>query len=200
MKEQRGWLQDKTEQVVLGSGSPRRRELLQVLGVPFVVDKSTKEEVTRSSVPEDVVMELAEQKAAEVAQRHPDGSLVIGADTIVALEGRILGKPADAADAAKMLHALQGKTHQVYTGVCLIRQKGDTCEKEVFYECTKVHVAQMTDGEIAEYVATGEPLDKAGAYGIQGYFAPFVTGIEGDYYNVVGLPVHALYAHLFGRT
>ena len=82
--------------------------------------------------------------------------------------------------------------------MCLIRQTGTEQQKKVFYECTSVHVAEMTDREIADYIATGEPLDKAGAYGIQGYFAPFITGIEGDYYNVVGLPVHALYRHLFG--
>ncbi len=192
------WLQDKTEQVILGSGSPRRRELLQLMQISFQVDKSTSEEVPHSSEPWEVVMELATQKASEVADRHRDGNLVIGADTIVALNDRILGKPADEAEAAEMLYALQGKTHQVYTGVCLIRQTGTEQQKEVFYECTSVHVAEMTDREIADYIATGEPLDKAGAYGIQGYFAPFITGIEGDYYNVVGLPVHALYRHLFG--
>lgn len=191
------WLENKEEQVVLGSGSPRRQELLQQMGLHFIVDKSENEEVPRSCIPSEVVMELAEQKALEVAGRHTDGSLVIGADTIVALDDRILGKPADEEEAFEMLHALQGRAHQVYTGVCLVRRNGEEIQQELFYECTHVHVIEMSDEEIRAYIATKDPMDKAGAYGIQGFFAPFISGIEGDYYNVVGLPVSSLYRHLF---
>lgn len=191
------WLQNKEEQIILGSGSPRRQELLQQMGLKFMVDKSRNEEIPHSTIPSQVVMELAEQKAREVAARHTDGTLVIGADTIVALEDRILGKPADEADAFAMLKSLQGRNHQVYTGVCLIRRTGDKIQQECFYECTQVHVIAMTDAEIQAYVDTKDCLDKAGSYGIQGLFAPYISGIEGDYYNVVGLPVSSLYQHLF---
>ncbi len=191
------WLENKEEQIVLGSGSPRRQELLQQMGLHFVVDKSEHEEVPHSNVPSEVVMELAEQKALEVAARHTDGSLVIGADTIVALDEWILGKPANEEEAFAMLKKLQGRAHQVYTGVCLVRRNGAHVQKENFFECTHVHVIEMSDEEIQTYVATKDPMDKAGAYGIQGLFAPFISGIEGDYYNVVGLPVSSLYRHLF---
>lgn len=183
------------EDIILGSGSPRRLELLQLVAASFEVDKSTGEEIISSTVPSEVVLELAQQKALEVAMRH-EGKLVIGADTVVALDTEILGKPKNAEDACRMLSMLQGKVHQVYTGVCLLKKDGEQIRTDCFYECTNVHVAAMTEEEIAGYVATGEPMDKAGAYGIQGLFAPFISGIEGDYYNVVGLPVHALYQHL----
>lgn len=183
------------EDIILGSGSPRRLELLQLVADSFEVDKSTGEEIISSTVPSDVVLELAQQKAMEVAMRH-EGKLVIGADTVVALDTEILGKPKDEEDACRMLSMLQGKVHQVYTGVCLLKKDGEQIITDCFYECTDVHVASMTAEEIAAYVATGEPMDKAGAYGIQGLFAPYISGIEGDYYNVVGLPVHALYQHL----
>lgn len=191
------WLQNKEEQIILGSGSPRRQELLQQMGLKFIVDKSQNEEIPHSTAPSQVVMELAEQKAREVAARHTDGTLVIGADTIVALDDRILGKPADEAEAFSMLKSLQGRHHQVYTGVCLIRRTGEEIQQACFYECTQVHVIPMTDAEIQAYVDTKDPLDKAGSYGIQGLFAPYISGIEGDYYNVVGLPVSSLYQHLF---
>ncbi len=191
------WLENKEELIILGSGSPRRQELLEQMGLHFVVDKSQGEEVAHSTIPSQVVMELAEQKAREVAARHTEGSLVIGADTIVVLDDRILGKPGDEAEAYEMLRALQGRTHQVYTGVCLVRRTGEEIQQELFYECTHVHVTEMSHEEIQAYVATKDPMDKAGGYGIQGLFAPFISGIEGDYYNVVGLPVSSLYRHLF---
>lgn len=191
------WLKNKEEQVILGSGSPRRQELLHQMGLRFIVDKSQNEEIRHSNMPSEVVLELAQQKAEEVAERHRDGSLVIAADTIVALNEKILGKPADEEDAFLMLKSLQGRTHQVYTGVCLMRKTTLQTEQELFFVCTKVHVMDMSDEEIRAYIATGEPLDKAGGYGIQGLFAPFIRGIEGDYYNVVGLPLNALYQHLF---
>lgn len=148
----------------------------------------------QKTLPCDIVCELAHQKAFEIAKAQKAPCYVIGADTIVAFENRILGKPKDSADAVRMVSMLQGNTHQVYTGVTLIEVCSDgSLHEKSFYEETNVHVCQMTKDEIASYVATGEPLDKAGAYGIQGTFSIYVSGIEGDYFNVVGLPVSRLY-------
>ena len=150
--------------------------------------------MSTKTLPCDIVCELAHQKAFEIAKAQKAPCYVIGADTIVAFENRILGKPKDSADAVRMVSTLQGSTHQVYTGVTLIEVCADgSLREKSFYEETNVHVCQMTKDEIASYVATGEPLDKAGAYGIQGTFSIYVSGIEGDYFNVVGLPVSRLY-------
>lgn len=174
--------------VVLASASPRRRELLQRAGVDFTVRASDAEEfIEPGTPPHEAVMQLAAQKALAVARDCPD-DLVIGADTVVVFDGEILGKPADTADAARMLHRLSGQTHAVYTGVCLVRG-GKT---ETFFEQTQVTFYPLTDEQIASYIATGEPMDKAGAYGIQGRGCTLVRGICGDYFNVVGLPVAAL--------
>ena len=189
---------------------------MQQIGLDFEVKVSEVEEKVTSTVPEEVVQELSRQKAEAVAklvweqintnsledmkeQKTGDSTnLVLGADTIVACDGRILGKPRDAADAVRMLTVLSGRAHEVYTGVTFAYQDpvGDAIETHTFYECTKVHFASMTAEEIAEYVATGDPLDKAGAYGIQGFCARYITGIEGDYNNVVGLPVGRVYQEL----
>ena len=179
----------------LASGSPRRKELLTLAGFNFTVCPAKGEEVTtKKTLPCDIVCELAHQKAFEIAKAQKAPCYVIGADTIVAFENRILGKPKDSADAVRMVSMLQGSTHQVYTGVTLIEVCADgSLREKSFYEETNVHVCQMTKDEIASYVATGEPLDKAGAYGIQGTFSIYVSGIEGDYFNVVGLPVSRLY-------
>ncbi|MBR1702399.1 MAG: septum formation inhibitor Maf [Lachnospiraceae bacterium] len=190
--------------IILASASPRRRELMQQIGLDFEVKVSEVEERVTSTVPEEVVQELSRQKAEAVArlflgrEESKDNRLVLGADTIVACDGRILGKPRDAADAVRMLTMLSGRAHEVYTGVTFAYQDpvGDAIETHTFYECTKVHFASMTAEEIAEYVATGDPLDKAGAYGIQGFCARYITGIEGDYNNVVGLPVGRVYQEL----
>ena len=147
---------------------------------------------------------LSFQKAKDVAARLlkgelEPGCLIVGADTVVAAGGKILGKPKDRKDAAEMLSAIQGDVHQVYTGVTLAEVKaGRIVRAETFSSCTSVTVCPMTDEEIAEYARSGEPLDKAGAYGIQGVFAKFVEKIEGDYNNVVGLPVAAVYQRLRG--
>ena len=145
----------------------------------------------------ETVEKLSQDKAISVADRLENESepcLIIGADTVVAFEGKILGKPSDEEDALDTLLKLQGKSHQVYTGVTLIEVCADgSLREKSFYEETNVHVCQMTKDEIASYVATGEPLDKAGAYGIQGTFSIYVSGIEGDYFNVVGLPISRLY-------
>lgn len=185
------------KRIILASQSPRRRELLTQIGLKFEVIPSTVEEVITSANPVEVVQELAQQKArdvAEVAGREmaKDSLLVIGADTIVVYEGKILGKPEDKEDAVRMLTMLQGKEHSVYTGVALL-----TGEQEIiFAEETRVQMCPMTPEEIAWYVNTGEPMDKAGAYGIQGLCARFVRQIQGDYNNVVGLPVGRIYQEL----
>ena len=195
-------------QIILASSSPRRRELMRQIGLDFEVKVSDVEERVTSTVPAEVVMELSKQKAEAVAEQalteasansEKAAILIIGADTIVVCDGRILGKPKDAAAAEHMLSLLSGRAHEVYTGVAFVWW--DVCEAgerrvHTFYECTKVHFAPMTAEEIAEYVATGDPLDKAGAYGIQGFCARYITGIEGDYNNVVGLPVGRVYQEL----
>lgn len=187
--------------VILASGSPRRKELLAQAGFTFTVCPAKGEERTTKALPCDIVCELSHQKALEIAKAQNTSCYVIGADTIVAFENRILGKPKDSADAVRMVSMLQGNTHQVYTGVTLVEvcEDGSLREKS-FYEETNVHVCPMTEDEIAAYVATGEPLDKAGAYGIQGAFSIYVSGIEGDYFNVVGLPVFRLYHEFFEFT
>ena len=177
------------KKIILASASPRRKELLSQIGVTFEIIKAEKEEHITSSIPTEVVKELSMQKAKEVAAKC-DGSIIIGADTIVAMEGQILGKPKDRADAMRMLRLLQGKKHQVITGVTVLLGSTKTLS---FAEVTDVSLYPMTDAQIERYIATKEPMDKAGAYGIQGRFAAYVRGIEGDYNNVVGLPIGRLY-------
>ena len=187
--------------IILASSSPRRQELLTQIGLPFEVCPSEWEEVTDKELPEEVVQELSYHKAMEVYERNvtEEGTVVIGADTIVACGGQILGKPGTRERAEEMLGKLQGGTHQVYTGVAFVwKEKGRT-ESAGFYECTDVRVYPMTEEEIRCYVETGEPMDKAGAYGIQGGFAAFIQGICGDYNNVVGLPVGRVYQELKKR-
>ena len=186
--------------VILASGSPRRLDLLRQVGIEPEVEPSHVEEVITSTVPDQVVMELSRQKAEDVAVRHAgEDVVVIGADTVVAFDGKILGKPKDEADAIHMISSFQGKTHQVYTGVTLVfcgkagEKTGERWKTITFAEETDVHVCLMTEEQIQAYVKTGEPMDKAGAYGIQGYFAAWVSGISGDYNNVVGLPVGRVY-------
>lgn len=187
--------------IILASASPRRQELLTQIGLPFEVCPSEWEEVTDKELPEEVVQELSYHKAMEVYERNvtEEGTVIIGADTIVACGGQILGKPGTRERAEEMLGKLQGGTHQVYTGVAFVwKEKGRT-ESAGFYECTDVRVYPMTEEEIRCYVETGEPMDKAGAYGIQGGFAAFIQGICGDYNNVVGLPVGRVYQELKKR-
>ena len=189
------------ERIILASASPRRRELLSQIGIEYEVMPSDAEEKTQMSRPEEIVMELSRKKAADIEGRleakGEDGFLIIGADTVVASDGRILGKPKDREDALRMLRMLQGKTHQVITGVAVILE--DKKKTVNFAEVTKVYVCPMTEEQIERYVDTGEPMDKAGAYGIQGRFAAYVSGIEGDYNNVVGLPVARLYQELLAE-
>ena len=175
--------------MILASASPRRKELLALAGYDFTVETAAVEETYDPTLPpEQIVMHLAAIKSAPVAARHPNET-VIGADTVVVLDETILGKPRSEEDAKAMLRLLSGRVHQVYTGVCLRRGETKVC----FHECTLVHFKVLTEEEIAAYVATGEPMDKAGSYGIQGKGCILVEGIEGDYFNVIGLPVSRLY-------
>lgn len=187
--------------IILASGSPRRQELLTQIGLEFIVIPSKKEEVLRYSDPKDVVEDLSRQKAEDIAARAEPGTVIIGADTVVALDGEILGKPHDPEEAKRMLNKLQGRTHQVFTGVTIVIKGEDgAAEEEItFSEKTEVHIYSMADEEIRRYVATGDPLDKAGAYGIQGMFAAYVEGITGSFYNVMGLPVGRVYQELKRR-
>ena len=178
--------------LVLASASPRRQELLRNAGIEF--------EVQPAHIPEDPLPgeaakayaeRLARQKALAVAQRRPKDT-VLGADTVVVVDGQLLGKPSDAADAARMLRLLSGREHQVITGVCLVVGG----KPSVASETTIVTVSELTDQDIAEYVATGEPMDKAGAYAIQGIASRWIPHIEGDYSNVVGLPVALVFRML----
>ena len=180
--------------VILASASPRRKELLAQIGIiPEIIPSSTEETVT-SENPADIVRELSAQKCRDVASRADGDAIVIGSDTIVTLGGEILGKPADEADAFRMLSELQGRTHEVYTGVTLNLLRDGVCvREEIFFEKTEVMVAPMSEEEIRAYIRSGDPMDKAGAYGIQGAFARHIEGIRGDYFTVVGLPLCRLW-------
>ncbi len=170
--------------MILASASPRRQELLTRLGLPFrVVVPNVDESALTAEDPAVLVTDLAEAKARAVAAE--DRSLVLAADTVVVLNGQVLGKPKDEAEAAAMLRALGGRSHLVYTGLCLIR--GKQCRRG--YEKTVVRMRSLSEADIAAYVLSGEPMDKAGSYGIQGLGALFVSGIEGDFYTVMGLPL-----------
>ena len=177
------------EKIVLASGSPRRKELLARTGVVFSVVVSNGEENTNLTDPAETVEKLSQDKAISVADRLENESepcLIIGADTVVAFEGKILGKPSDEEDALDTLLKLQGKSHQVYTGVAFCR---DGKVLSSFVQCTEVDFYPLTERQIQRYLATKEPFDKAGAYGIQGKGGLFVRGIRGDYFNVVGFPL-----------
>lgn len=223
--------------LILASNSPRRRELLQQVGLDFQVIPSDCEEICTLEKPEALVEELARQKAENVAgklaekirngedlsqkvqgagnlsqkvqnvedlpgnSREENGEelVTLGADTVVALDGGILGKPEDEEDAFHMIQSLQGRAHQVYSGVALIAlsmRTGEVVSEKTFHGRTEVEVVPMTGEEIRAYIATGEPMDKAGAYGIQGRFAAYIEGIGGDYCNVVGLPISRLVREL----
>lgn len=182
--------------IILASASPRRKELLEKAGVSFTVMPASSEEKITSQDPEEAVQELASGKAVAVAQTvgcQPQGTLIIGSDTVVVSEKKILGKPADRADAIETLQKLQGNTHQVYTGVTVLERTGEEWKAYTFSECTDVTFYPVTEEEICAYVDTGEPMDKAGSYGIQGLWGIYVKGICGDYNNVVGLPVARLF-------
>lgn len=175
--------------IILASNSPRRKELLTQAGIDFEVIAADVEEITTKTKPNEVVEELSQIKAKAVALVNP-GRLVLAADTVVAFDGAILGKPKDEEDAFKMLTMLSGNTHQVYTGVTFIDADGIV---NTFSECTDVTMYENSEALIKAYIATKEPMDKAGAYGIQGKGAVLVKDIKGDYNNVVGLPLARVY-------
>ncbi len=185
---------------VLASASPRRRELLTKILPQYEVIPAVSDEDCKKTEPSEIVEELSFQKAYEIFYKiftdTADCPVVIGADTVVSYNHRVLGKPADSGEAVEMVRMLQGKEHSVFTGVTLFFSQNNEVRHVTFSECTKVRVANMTEDEIQSYVESGEPLDKAGAYGIQGLFGKFISGIDGDYYNVVGLPVARLYQEL----
>lgn len=186
--------------IILASGSPRRKELLEQIGMEFEIITSDVDENTDITKPEDYVIYLSGIKAKAVFDKLKQENrynnkeyVIIGADTIVSHKGNILTKPKDEEDAVNILKELAGDCHQVYTGVTLLYSDGT---KKSFAEKTDVHCYDMTLQEIKDYISTGESMDKAGAYGIQGRFAAFIKGIEGDYNNVVGLPVSRIYQEL----
>lgn len=196
--------------IILASASPRRKELLKKLFPDFEVIPAKGTEVYTKQHPSEIVQELSGQKAAEIeqtlygmadtAQKAADiiyeqsrDYLILGADTVVALRDQILGKPRDVSHAKEMLRMLAGNVHQVYTGVTLIIVLHGKRQCIEFAECTHVRFYPMTDAEIEAYVRSGEPMDKAGSYGIQGLGGRFVQGIDGDYQNVVGLPTARIY-------
>ena len=175
--------------IILASGSPRRADLLRSAGISFdVLPVDVDERFRPGERPEHAVARLAEAKAATVAATHRDAA-VLGADTTVVIRGQTLGKPADAADATRMLHLLSGRSHDVLTGVCVSFQG----RRLIHVEPTRVRISRLSDAEIAWYVSTGEPFDKAGGYAVQGLASRFVEGIDGSYSNVVGLPISSVY-------
>ena len=180
--------------IILASQSPRRRELLGQMGLKGfkILSPEVDEHVEGNPDPASLVEQLSLRKASAVAQRADEGDLIIAADTVVVLDGAVLGKPAGEREAFAMLSALSGNRHHVYTGVTVL-QGGRTLTA---HECTTVTFREVEPHEISSYIATGEPMDKAGAYGIQGRACTLIRGIRGDYYNVVGLPVCALHEML----
>lgn len=202
------------KKVILASGSPRRKELLELMGIEFEIIVSNKEEKITVQKPDSAVQELAKMKAYDIIEQLEEACIVIGADTIVATsEQEILGKPKDRNHAFEMIKKIQGNHHKVYTGVAILEKKtdGTVCEN-IFVEETIVSVVDMLDIEIDSYLDTKKTVkensisgqyvyewqDKAGGYGIQGIFAKYISGIQGDYYNVVGLPVCKVYQKLRG--
>ncbi len=183
--------------IVLASASPRRQELLRNAGISFVVQAADILETPRAGeAPRSLAERLAQEKAQVVFQQRPD-DVVLGADTIVVVDEEILGKPQDDHDAARMLRLLSGRSHQVITGVCLMGTSPPATRfEDVRSETTLVTMAALSDEDIYSYVATGEPMDKAGAYAIQGRASRWISRIEGDYFNVVGLPVALVYGIL----
>ncbi len=183
--------------LILASASPRRKELLKNLGYEFSIEVCDLEENSDKIKPYELVMDLACTKAKAIMDMHiGEDVIVLGADTVVANDGVILGKPRDVEHAKEMILSLQGKAHQVYTGVCLFWNDGKVNQNITFYEKTDVEVYPMSLEEVNAYVATGECSDKAGSYAIQGLFSPYIKGICGDYNNVVGLPVARIYQEM----
>ena len=172
--------------IILASKSPRRKEILETMGVQFEIDVADVDESVDACLsPVEAVCEISKRKAEKVSERHGEDEIVISADTVVVIDGKIIGKPKDKEDAFCILKNLSGRTHEVYTGFTVCGN-GKT---KTDFEVTKVHFKELCDDDIRRYIATGEPMDKAGAYGIQQKGNLFVDYIHGDYYNVVGFPI-----------
>ncbi|MGE5570081.1 MAG: Maf family protein [Rhodospirillales bacterium] len=180
--------------LILASRSPRRHEILKLAGIPFVARPAEIDEARRAGEDACAYAKRVAREKAEAVQAAP-GDLVLGADTVVVIDGETLGKPSDAADAARMLRMLSGREHIVITAICLLN--GGRAIEDA--EKTRVRFVPLSEEEIQEYISTGEPMDKAGAYAIQGLGSKFVDRVEGCYFNVMGLPIARLYRHLRGR-
>lgn len=187
-------------QIILASDSPRRKEIMEIMGIPFRVLASNVKEETEEIIPERMVQALARLKTNAIKTQAVEQTvrdrniIIIGADTMVFYGGQALGKPVDEEDAAGMLRMLSGKVHEVYTGVSIHIIRHSAGEEDIsFSVCTKVAVNPLTEEQIRQYIATGEPMDKAGAYGIQGKFGIYIKEIQGDYYNIVGFPIAEIY-------
>ncbi|MBS5702796.1 MAG: septum formation protein Maf [Butyricicoccus pullicaecorum] len=178
--------------IILASASPRRQELLRLITEEFAICPADADETLPDGLPVERQIETLAFRKAEAVFRENPGCTVIGSDTMVVVDGTPLGKPKDAGDARRMLHLLSGRVHEVITGLAVLSPAGN----QIGHRTTKVYFRALTGAEIDRYIATGEPLDKAGAYGIQGRGATLITGIEGDYFSVVGLPVELLYTML----
>jgi septum formation protein len=194
--------------IILASESPRRKEILKQMNIPYEVMSSNAQEEVEYTTPSETVEALATLKAKDVSSRisrEGESSIIIGADTMVFHKGEALGKPKDKEDAVQMLKSLSGDVHEVYTGVCIIirRNNSDSCkdsdETITFSVCTRVEVQQLTIEQIEDYVDTGEPLDKAGSYAIQGEFGIYIKEIHGDYYNIVGFPISKIHERLLAH-
>lgn len=188
--------------IVLASNSPRRKEILEQVGIKFFVNPSSCDEVTDQTDPIEIVESISAMKAEDIAEKEEGPVIVIGADTVVVHDSVVLGKPKDESDAKRMLSTLQGCPHEVFTGVTVILKNVQTLKglipykKLSFADVSRVMIHSMTRSQIDAYVATREPMDKAGAYAIQGKFAVYIKEIIGDYYNIVGLPISKLYQTL----
>ena len=193
------------KKIVLASNSPRRKEILEQVGISFEIIPSTSDEVSSKTDPIELVEDISRMKAEEVATMVEGPVIIIGADTVVVLDGEVLGKPQDEAHAKKMLHSLQNSSHEVFTGVTVILKDimiGNEvieCKAISFADVSKVIILPMNNAQIDAYVATKEPMDKAGAYAIQGKFALYIKEIIGDYYNIMGLPISKLYDTLLNE-
>ncbi|MDF2484155.1 MAG: hypothetical protein K0R46_323 [Herbinix sp.] len=190
-------------QIILASESPRRKEIMETMGIPYRVIPSNVKEEVEETVPAQMVQALARLKTVaikELVLQQADADkdiIILGADTMVFYKEHALGKPKDEGDAARMLRMLSNDVHEVYTGVSIIVLRRDGEEENIGFDvCTKVVVNPLTEEQILDYIATGEPMDKAGAYAIQGKFGIYIKEIEGDYYNIVGFPIAEIYASM----
>lgn len=188
-------------QIILASASPRRKEIMEKMEIPYLVIASNVKEEVEETEPDQMVQALARLKTGAIKEEAKSETeadkdiIIIGADTMVFYKEHALGKPKDEADAAKMLEMLSDAVHEVSTGVSIIIMHRDGREEELsFSVCTRVTVSPLTEQQILDYIATGEPMDKAGAYAIQGKFGIYIKEIEGDYYNIVGFPIAEIYA------